>query len=1377
MRFTKIYTIFQILIFVFSINLFSQTTQVGNGSYTNTFPGTDAAGRNGFPSGAPQLSGNAIGKPVPTNDWWSKLVKENHADNLFNYPMTLKTTNNGLIVTYIPWGVIGDSAPIEVKLTGLATTQTTVSDYSDWTVTMNWKDATHELKATSGIGMPFLYFEKDADDIAEIKVNSGTATINNELLIIENAAAGADFVFYAPVGSTWIKTGNVYTSTLNGKTYWSMAMLPQSNTNVSSVAQEYKQYAYVFPTNTVTTWNFNPSTSKVTTNFTITTDVKEGSETEMLLGLLPHHWNNLASSSPIPTKYTYSSVRGAMKTMKGNTFSVENTFKGILPTLPYLSNYSTGFNPADLDAKIASIENDGLSDWTDSYNEGQVMNRLIQTARIADQMGNTVARNKMIATVKQRLENWLSHQSGEKAFLFYYNNTWSALLGYPSGHGQDTNLNDHHFHWGYFIHAAAFMEQFEPGWASQWGEMINLLVRDAASSDRNDTQFPFLRNFSPYAGHSWANGFATFPQGNDQESTSESMQFASSLIHWGRITNNQEITDLGIYIYTTEQTAIEEYWFDMYDRNFRPEQSFSLVSRVWGNSYDNGTFWTADIAASYGIEMYPIHAGSLYLGHNVAYATKLWNEITQNTGIIGNQVNPNLWHDTYWKYLSFINPQAAIDMYDAYPDRILKFGISDAQTYHWLHSMNAMGTVDASITANEPIAAVFVKNGVKTYVSHNYSNTPKTVTFSDGFQLLVPARQMATNRDASATGEISASFTQAFANGSVDLTVNTTGTGITKVEFFDGTTLLGSTTTAPYQFKAENLTLGVHGMYAKIYVDANFSVTNIVKIQVGEQLPYLDVAFSIPGVIEPGNYDKFEGGIGQNIAYVDGSQNNEGDYRTNEYVDAVNSGAEGKTIGWLSAGEWLEYTIDVATAGKYDLSFRYTSGNSNGGGPFYFEIDGKKISSDFTVSSTGGWNTWATKLVNNIEFTQGKHILRLVVTSGEFNLGKLTFSYAAPLGYTTPIANAGNNVVVILPATTATLDASASSHPENKTLSYLWEQIYGPSIINFTDANAVTTSIANLEKGIYKCKVTVNDGTYQSFSEVLVVVQETSNAVPTVNITSPTNNSSFSQGTAIPISASANDLDGTIAKVEFFDGATKLGEDTSSPFSYVWNNASVGNHSLKAIATDNEGATAESQIVSISVQEVKKCEETSNVAQQGSFSTGYKATFETVGSTVKITFQLLDTNRAGVIAYLWKQSPFGEVQMDLVSGLTFTKTISGVADGETINYACKFAFAGGLAVTKYISYKVGTSCSTLSIDDNIIEKDITLYPNPATNQVTIRTKSAEVIRVELYSTLGALVKKVSNNKASINIEEISSGLYLVKIYTEKGIVIKRFLKN
>lgn len=115
----------------FNHNLNAQITQVGSGGCTTTYPGVDAAGRNGFPSGTPQLSGKAVGKPVPTNDWWSKLVKEDHADNMFNYPMTLKTTNEGLIVTYIPWGVIGDSAPIQVGLSGLSTSKATVSNYSD----------------------------------------------------------------------------------------------------------------------------------------------------------------------------------------------------------------------------------------------------------------------------------------------------------------------------------------------------------------------------------------------------------------------------------------------------------------------------------------------------------------------------------------------------------------------------------------------------------------------------------------------------------------------------------------------------------------------------------------------------------------------------------------------------------------------------------------------------------------------------------------------------------------------------------------------------------------------------------------------------------------------------------------------------------------------------------------------------------------------------------------------------------------------------------------------------------------------------------------------------------------------------------------------
>lgn len=1282
-----------------AFSCFAQVTMVGSGSYTNTFPGVDEAGRNAFPSGTPQVSGNAIGKPIPTNDWWSKLVKENHADNLFNYPMTLKTTNQGLIVTYIPWGVIGDSAPIEVGLSGLNTTRATVADFSDWTVSMNWNDGTHDLQTTAGIGMPFLYFEKGNNDLVEITINSGTTTILNELLIIEDATSGADFVFYAPVGSTWSQAGSTYTSNLNGKNYWSMAMLPQSTSNVATAAQEYKKYAYVFPTNTISNWTYDENNAVLRTDFTVETDIKEGTETNMLLGLLPHQWSNLAADSPTPNESSYSTVRGELKTLNGNSFSVENTFKGILPTLPYLNQYSDGFSPADLATKIAQIENDGLASWTDSYNEGQVMNRLIQTARIADKMGNIAARDKMIATVKERLEDWLSYESGEVAFLFYYNNTWSALLGYPAGHGQDSNINDHHFHWGYFIHAAAFMEQYEPGWASQWGDMVDLLVRDAASADRADATFPFLRNFSPYAGHCWANGFATFPQGNDQESTSESMQFNSALIHWGSITGNDEIRDLGIYLYTTEQTAIDEYWLDVYNRNFAANQQYSLVSRVWGNSYDNGTFWTSDIAASYGIELYPIHGGSLYLAHNQAYAQSLWNEITVNTGILGNEVNPNLWHDTYWKFLSFIDPQAAIDLYDSYPDRSLKFGISDAQTYHWLHAMNALGTINTNITANHPIAASFTNdNGEITYVAHNYSNAAITVTFSDGYTLNVPANQMATNRDLNVTGVLSADFLQAYANGSVDLTATITGTGVTNVEFYDGNNLIGQDATPPYEIEAANLTLGIHNMYAKVYVNDEFVITNIVTIQVGEQVPFSGSAFTIPGIIEAGNYDTFEGGIGQNISYIDNDQNNNGDYRTNEYVDVALVTNEGPTVGWINAGEWLEYSIDVQTAGYYDVDIRYASGNPNGGGPCHFEIDGNIISPSISFNSTNGWGNWATKVANNVALTAGEHILRLVFSDGEFNIGNMDFSYSNPLNYVPPIADAGADVVVILPATTATLDGSLSNDPAGQSITYNWEQIYGPSIINFNNNTIAVPNISNLEEGVYKCKLTVSDGTYSANDDVLVIVQTNANSNPTVSITSPNNNASFAEGNAINIEATANDLDGTIALVEFYANGVKIGDDSTAPFNFLWTNAAVGAHQITAIATDNLGAQGNSQTVNITVNQVVACSETSNEAIVNSFSTGYISTFETVGTNVTITFELLDTDKVGVVAYLWQQSPFSEAQMDNVSGQTFSKTIGGQTIGSTISYACKFAYAGGLSVTKYIDYVVGDDCSGNSGD-------------------------------------------------------------------------------
>ena len=1365
-----------IIIFTITQATFSQIVQVGAGSYTTSFPGVDEAGRNSYPSGEPQLSGPAANRHIPTNDWWSSVIKNNHVSNLFNYPMSLKTTNQGLVVSYIPWGVYDDQDPIIIGLSGLNANYASVYDFSDWTVTMDWTDNNNSFQSTAGIGMPFLYFTKDSESIVEIEINLGTVDVSDEIIIVEDARNGADFIIYAPEGSVWEQNGSTYTSVLNGNNYWSMAMVPQSQSDLSEIANEYQKYAYVFPQSTSVSWSYDQNSSSVLTEFLVDVEVKEGQYSNVLQGLLPHQWDNLSNDSPYPNEHSYATVRGEMKTLDGNSFITENNFKGILPTLPSLVNYSPGFNPAELQNKISQIENDELQTWTDSYNDGQLMNRLIQTARIANKIGDLEARDSMLETIKSRLENWLTANSSEVAFIFYYNDTWSTLIGYPAGHGQDNNINDHHFHWGYFIHAASFVEQFYPGWANDWGEMVNHLIRDAASSDRNDSHYPFLRSFSPFAGHCWANGFATFPQGNDQESSSESMQFNSSLIHWGSITGNNEIRDLGIYLYTTEQTAIEEYWFDMYNRNFSPTHPYSLVSRVWGNAYDNGTFWTNDIAASYGIEMYPIHGGSLYLGHNLDYVQTLWNEIVSNTGILNNEVNPNLWHDVYWKYLSFIDPQTAIDLYDSYPDRILKFGISDAQTYYWLHSMNAIGSVRSNIFADHPIAASFENNndGEVTYVAHNYSNTPITVTFSDGFQLEVPAEEMVTNRGSNITGTISSDFNQAYINGSANLLVQTENQNVSRVEYYDGTELLGEIFTYPYEYTATNLSLGMHNMYAKIYSGSNLGVTNIFNIQVGEQQPYIGSFFQIPGVIESGKYDSYEGGVGQNISYYDNSQYNEGGYRSNEYVDAAYfNDMEGPTLGWIESGEWVEYSVIVETQGYYNVNFRCASNISNGGGPFYFEIDGYRISNDIFVENTGDWDNWINQNVEDIELNTGEHIIRVVFSDGGFNLGKMTFSFDRDLDYYHPIANAGDDLLIILPETTAILNGDLSQDDDTNTLNFYWEQIFGPTVVVFSDQYIDNPEIFELAEGTYKFKLTVNDGEHFSSDYVYIFVSSTSDFPPNVSLNTSEMNDSYYFGSPIQIFASANDIDGTITLVEFYDSQTKIGEDDSHPYSFQWDNATVGIHQISAHATDNDGLTSVSEVYSIEVVEAPEC-------TGGPDNGDYTYEFSDDLNNPTLTF-IPSAEHVGnptcILYYSTSGTPPGYY---VTPNIPFQIVAS---EGEIIQFYYTYSYNGLESNTADNShtYEIG-SCNSgqLTNEEDLVPVIYSLYqnhPNPFNPVTTLRYDLPEnsFVNINIYDLMGRNIRSLVKSQqtagyrsiqwnATNNLgEPVSAGMYIYMI--------------
>lgn len=110
-------------------------------------------------------------------------------------------------------------------------------------------------------------------------------------------------------------------------------------------------------------------------------------------------------------------------------------------------------------------------------------------------------------------------------------------------------------------------------------------------------------------------------------------------------------------------------------------------------------------------------------------------------------------------------------------------------------------------------------------------------------------------------------------------------------------------------------------------------------------------------------------------------------------------------------------------------------------------------------------------------------------------------------------------------------------------------------------------------------KATDDAATSTTSAAVAVTVTNVDNVAPTVALTSPATAVTIAAGSNLNLTANASDTDGTITKVEFYEGATKLGEDTLAPFAYAWSNIAAGTYSVTAVAIDNDGGSNTSAAV------------------------------------------------------------------------------------------------------------------------------------------------------------------------------------------------------
>ncbi|MDT3739211.1 MAG: glycosyl hydrolase [Candidatus Kapabacteria bacterium] len=721
-----------------------------------------------------------------------------------------------------------------------------VDDYGDWHVKAAWKQGNDiKMTATLSRGVPYVYFEDLKDNF---KVTSNTrfsVWYEDEKMVAfrSESAERMNYVVFKPEGAEFIyhnKVNDIFNKfffdslevDLKGKDYLSVAVIFDENAPldggeaVTKPITEYARYAdavenlnmlkrnaFSFIKDTRVVWKYEENTSNVISDFHFDMVAKEGTSTNTVMTLFPHQYNHLAGVNTF-AKLKYPSPRGWLKTIEGNTFTTSIRNPGLLYQFPNVLNSSKGFNADMFKKYIDTLDmvnpNEMFPRGMDTYNDGKKMTKFGQALEAA---GASTGKENFITNwgtrIKNRIEDWLTVTQSEMDavsvggandtvgpgdyYLYYYNPKWQSIYGFPASFNSETEFNDHHFHWGYFIRAVVDMMMYQGadyGKDENWGAMTKMLIRDIAGdyrkvadggiSDNGDPLFPKYRNWDPYMGYALASGHSGFADGNNQESSSEGQHFNAAVALFGALSGDKYYRDLGIYMFTTQLASIDEYWFDVNNKNFwRTERpwlkvngnyvetrdslkfKYPFVGMNWDNKAEMLTWFSPVIELISGINFLPYTASSVYLGRNLTWMDDAYNNIVKLSKLDPDGYKP-AWQNIIWQFLSLAKPDMALAQFNKWPDYVNdkqlnaedhvnvgyknygENGTSKVYTYYWLHSMNAFGQVDTVVKTNStPFYSVFVNNikKLRTHVAFNPTSQPLNVTFSDGVSFSVPAHK------------------------------------------------------------------------------------------------------------------------------------------------------------------------------------------------------------------------------------------------------------------------------------------------------------------------------------------------------------------------------------------------------------------------------------------------------------------------------------------------------------------------------------------------------------------------------------------------------------------------------------------------------------
>lgn len=687
-------------------------------------------------------------RALPTNHWWTNLLVDKFAGQLWAFPHQVKANEQGLDFTYpTTWNGEGrdpiSDFPIAIRGDNFKPQDARAKTWGDWTLTFRMAESPDEYwDVTLGRGLPYLWIESHG--VAPILQLGNGATFfgkdGNAALLPASGDAfgltygGRSYGVFAPDNTRFRSAeGKIFVEFADDKSFLVLCPLPSPK----DIATFY-QFAFAIPRDSKMNWVYQPEKAQVTTGWHLTTELLKGNEKRLIQGWLPHHWRDTINDLKFNSA-EFRTPRGTMKCAPGLDFRIIYGFGGLPPFLP--APQKTGlphdFDPARMHDNLARYATrDKYGD--DTYWGGKSLLQLAQYMMAAREM-NDPSFEKLRDNLRVALTDWFTYTPGEKAHYFARYPRWKALVGFNTSYGSEA-FNDHHFHYGYFTTSAALLALVDPNFAKDFGPMARLVAKEYANWER-DEEFPFLRTFDVWEGHSWAGGFSS-GTGNNQESSSEAVQSWAGLFWLGQALGDKEMAATGAMGYATETRAVMEYWFNIHGDNFSPNYKPPIAGMVWSGGQMFRTYFSGDPAWVYAIQWLPMSPALSYLARDPAWAKKsletmltMQEKQTKKSGIV--PLGPAL-GNVVLGYQQLFDPDSVAAMMDELWDKndpIAHDNDTPGLTYFHTHAGRSVGQIQWNYHLSLPLSRVYFNPRTKvwSYMVFNPTAQPQNATvYKDG---------------------------------------------------------------------------------------------------------------------------------------------------------------------------------------------------------------------------------------------------------------------------------------------------------------------------------------------------------------------------------------------------------------------------------------------------------------------------------------------------------------------------------------------------------------------------------------------------------------------------------------------------------------------